>query len=159
MYRFRTIEGLLGKHKELENQEIYFASPDELNDPMEGYKDVFWKGDSIIWKNFIKNYTRSLENVFGLALLLNDKEKLNENNISILPPSPSGIAVFNKKTLIEQILEDVFKIEFIKNLPKVLSERKNVIRRSELQSYLELIHPFILDSISRIYIQNNIIIT
>ena len=60
MYRFRSVNKLL-THKELELQQIYFAPPEELNDPMEGFMDLFWRGDKIVWKNFIINYIKSLE--------------------------------------------------------------------------------------------------
>jgi hypothetical protein len=40
IYRFRRIKNLLGEHQELERQEIYFATPSQLNDPMEGYHTV-----------------------------------------------------------------------------------------------------------------------
>jgi hypothetical protein len=40
-YRFRSIDNLLGTRKELESQSIYFASLEQLNDPMEGYRDFF----------------------------------------------------------------------------------------------------------------------
>lgn len=53
IYRFRTADSLLDRFNELERQEIYFASPTELNDPMEGFKDIFWQGDDIVWKNFL----------------------------------------------------------------------------------------------------------
>lgn len=36
-YRFRKTQNIFD-FKELENQEIYFASNEELNDPMEGFK-------------------------------------------------------------------------------------------------------------------------
>ena len=50
LYRFRTTEKLLDKkYQELERQEIYFADPQELNDPIEGFKDIFWSGDEIVW--------------------------------------------------------------------------------------------------------------
>lgn len=55
-YRFRSLDNLLGKYKELENQEIYFASPSEQNDPMEGYHEIYFQGDAIVWTNFFKNY-------------------------------------------------------------------------------------------------------
>jgi len=35
-YRFRSIDSLFN-FRELETQTIYFAPPQELNDPMEGY--------------------------------------------------------------------------------------------------------------------------
>jgi hypothetical protein len=47
MYRFRTIENLLGKYKELDNQEIYFASPGELNEPIEGFKTSSGRGTKL----------------------------------------------------------------------------------------------------------------
>ncbi len=43
IYRFRTADSLLDRFNELERQEIYFASPTELNDPMEGFKIFFGK--------------------------------------------------------------------------------------------------------------------
>jgi len=46
LYRFRST--VLGKHQELENQDIYFSSLESLNDPMEGFMDLFWSGDEIV---------------------------------------------------------------------------------------------------------------
>ena len=41
-YRFRSMDKLLGEcFQELERQTIYFANTGELNDPMEGFRDVF----------------------------------------------------------------------------------------------------------------------
>lgn len=69
LHRFRSTHHLLGKYQELENQEIYFASPDELNDPMEGFRDVYWQGDKVVWKNLMKHYLLCLEHVCSLFLL------------------------------------------------------------------------------------------
>ena len=33
LYRFRSVDALIGERAELQNQEIYFASPAQLNDP------------------------------------------------------------------------------------------------------------------------------
>ncbi|PJI31318.1 hypothetical protein [Acinetobacter pseudolwoffii] len=68
-YRFRSLDNLLGKYKELENQEIYFASPSEQNDPMEGYHEIYFQGDAIVWTNFFKNYLILLDQVFREILL------------------------------------------------------------------------------------------
>lgn len=53
LFRLRKTESLIGAHQELENQEIFFASPDELNDPLEGFLNIFWQGDRIVWRNFL----------------------------------------------------------------------------------------------------------
>jgi hypothetical protein len=47
LFRFRSIHALVDGHHELENQEIYFTPPEQLNDPLEGFKDIFWQGDAI----------------------------------------------------------------------------------------------------------------
>ena len=60
-YRFRTIEKLLDpSFQELERQTVFFASPDELNDPTEGFQDFFWSGDHILWSNLLKHYVYCL---------------------------------------------------------------------------------------------------
>ncbi|MFK3941961.1 DUF2971 domain-containing protein [Pseudomonas monteilii] len=65
LYRFRTADRLLGTEAtkckdaipgELEKLEIYFAPPEQLNDPLEGYKEIYWSGDEIVWKNFFRHY-------------------------------------------------------------------------------------------------------
>ena len=71
-YRFRPTNALLGDRKELEKQEIYFARPDQLNDPMEGFKDVFWQGDRIVWTNLIKNYLLSLQIAIMMGTSMGD---------------------------------------------------------------------------------------
>lgn len=156
MYRFRKIESLIGTHNELENQEIYFALQEELNDPMEGYQNIFWKGDIIVWKNFIKNYIRSVEHLFGLIIVCADKESISDKDI-IVSPQPASHKTFSNKPFAQQAIDYAFEIEFIKKLPQALSERSNKIQRSELLSHLDFLHPLILQSVSEIYFRNGIL--
>ena len=51
LYRFRSITSLFENYQELENQSVYFASPEELNDPMERFRIYFWQGDEIVWRS------------------------------------------------------------------------------------------------------------
>ena len=60
IYRFRTVDALIGARQELARQEIYLALPEELNDPMEGRVNLVFAGDEIIWLNFLSHYVRSL---------------------------------------------------------------------------------------------------
>lgn len=39
---------MMAKEGKLEKQEIYFASPSELSDPMEGFSNIVFKGDKIV---------------------------------------------------------------------------------------------------------------
>jgi hypothetical protein len=157
MYRFRSIENLLGKYLELENQEIYFASPEELNDPMEGYKDIFWKGDEIVWKNLFINYIHCLEHIFNLTILLNENEKITNNDIPIFRKFSNGNTTKAKELIVNDILELFFNSQFINSFPKSLEQRNNPIRISEFLSILKLIHPFALDSISKVYYKKEFI--
>lgn len=157
MYRFRTINNLLGKNAELENQEIYFASPEELNDPMEGYRDIFWSGDVIVWRNFLKNYVRCLEHVYGQVIVLKTTKKLTGEDIPVLPYSHFPNNNFQSK-LLEQAYFEFFGIDAILNLPRSLAKRVNPIRRDELTSFLKIIHYFALDALSKVYLDNGLII-
>jgi hypothetical protein len=55
-YRFRRASAILDEFQELEKGTIYFAPPKDLNDPMEGYKDLFWRGDAVVWRSLLKHY-------------------------------------------------------------------------------------------------------
>ena len=60
IYLFRSRSSLLGYYSELDKQEIYFAPPNQLNDSLEGSKYLFWKGDGIVWKDFLRHYVLCL---------------------------------------------------------------------------------------------------
>lgn len=66
-YRFRSLKNLFNQYDELdkskikrsgelEEQTIFFPETHYLNDPMEGYRNLVWKGDEILWTNFIRNF-------------------------------------------------------------------------------------------------------
>src|ERR1700691_3854345 len=63
-YRFRDVNTLLGDRQELEKQSIFFASPKQLNDPQEGFRDIFWHGDHIIWNNLFRHYLICLTHAY-----------------------------------------------------------------------------------------------
>ena len=52
VYRYRTIKQVLNR-KELLDNYLYFSELENLNDPMEGFLNVFWEGDNILWYNLI----------------------------------------------------------------------------------------------------------
>jgi len=145
LYRFRSIDSLL-KFKELENQEIYFASPEELNDPMEGYKDIFWTGDEIIWKNFLKHYLLCLENVCALLIIGGEDYEIKNEHISIFR-TLDDLPTQQYKNLYREICLLFFKNSKMKNYPKGFASRKNPIRSDELNLHFKIIHFSALDSI------------
>ena len=60
LYRFRSVDSLVGKFKELYYQTIYLANPYELNDLSETTTAVQWRGDRIVRSKFIDYYWISL---------------------------------------------------------------------------------------------------
>lgn len=66
-YKFRNLESVFD-YKELENQEIYFALPEELNDPMDCQPKIVFEGDNILWLNLLRNL---LVNLTSDAMLIN----------------------------------------------------------------------------------------
>lgn len=75
-YKLRSTRALLDEFHELVNQELFFASPDELNDPHEGFINLFWQGDTIVWKNLFRYY------IFNLVLMVDSAHSKDALNLS-----------------------------------------------------------------------------
>ena len=156
IYRFRSIDALLDKYHELENQTIYFASPDELNDPMEGLRDIVWSGDKIVWEKFFKHYTLCLHLSFlKLKITLNSKE-FKGDDIPILNgwnhlSTPDALRLFN------DIWREFRSLPYIPEIIEALASSNRKIRHTELKYYLQMIHPFFLPEIKEIYIEHGLI--
>lgn len=147
MYRFRNINALLDGFHELENQEIYFATPGELNDPMEGYRDIIWSGDHIVWENMLNHYLRTVERIYFLLILLGESKPIVMDDLPEYPLSPTDL----HKRLFEDIRKLFFQNNFISSLPGTLSKRSNPLRRDELTTYIRLIHPYAINAVSQVY--------
>lgn len=138
IYRFRSIDALLGERAELAKQEIFFASRKQLNDPVEGYKDLFWKGDVIAWKNFLRHYVLCLMQSILQALENKDGYAVTPENlpIRILPEElhPEVASIFCA------ICAKMFADPELGELPNLLAARVSPIRRNELLSVLFPVH-------------------
>lgn len=126
LYRFRSIEYLLGdEYQELEKQTIYFASPEELNDPMEGLRDIVWCGDKIVWTNFLKHYIYSLVVCYFLYTITRESEDFDVDKIPIparwdQPPNPTIERLFND--IWHQFLE-------LPKIPEIIESLGNLDRK------------------------------
>jgi len=148
MYRFRKIENLLGKREELENQEIYFSDIASLNDPMEGFRECFWSGDLIVWKNLLRHYLLCLEHVCLLAYL---KDELF---------TPEDIPVFLEeeklpteqyKQMFREICDRFFEIEGVNDYLEFLTSSPRKISREEFYIHLKSIHLLAFNIVAEIY--------
>lgn len=154
-YRFRRIESLL-EYNELENQSVFFAAPENLNDPMEGFRDVYWKGDFVVWKNFFRHYLLCLERLCSLALISGEDHPISASDMPVF----FGEEDFPTDKYRKQF--DAISVRFFENkkltlLIKSISNRSSKIRRDELYFYFSLIHGLALEVIFKSYQDNGLV--
>lgn len=149
LYRFRPVDRLLGNSErtgELEGQYIYFASPEQLNDPLEGYRELYFSGDTIVWNSLFKYYIR--------CLALRSVQYLVGRNISDTPfPVISSLKHLSTE-LSEKInkTSDVFlnnknTIKFVEHLSK--SGKR--VTRHELLIHLRSIHIYAFHLVTKMF--------
>ena len=155
LYRFRSIDALLDKYHELEKEHIYIANPEELNDPMEGLRDIVWKGDKIVWTNFFRHYVYCSHQGLLQAILLGDSKELDPQDIPVLniwdqiTPEVQGS--------VDHIWDRFLHLPYIPEIIEALSNSSRKIRYTELGYYFQLIHPFLLPEILDAYIEHGLI--
>ncbi|SCB31632.1 DUF2971 domain-containing protein [Cupriavidus alkaliphilus] len=146
LYRFRSTHALLDGFRELENQEIYFCPPEGLNDPLEGFKHIFWRGDEIVWRNLLRHYLLNLMQATSLALIMGP-----EFNPEMCSPFVHQIDEDLPKAPIRECYTEACK-EFFKHpvperLIAALASRGREVRPNELHFYLRLLHPLATRSV------------
>lgn len=145
-YRFRSAAALLGGYQELERQEIYFTPPEDLNDALEGFTNVVWKGDRILWHNLLRHYVLCLiEATMGATVLGAEFEARSYRYLAWvtdedLPDAP-----------VRSVFRDAagaFLTEpATQHLIAGLVERDAVLSRDELIGFLRAVHPLALRAV------------
>lgn len=149
-YRFRRCSALLGEWKELDTQTIFFAEPNSLNDPMEGYRDILWKGDFVVWMNLFKNYLFCLERVFCLYRIGGDDFEIKDENIPVFS-GVDDISTLSYKKRFLKISDAFISHKVVIRMANELAKRKYPVRRDELifhLTYLQFIALNIIDEIN-----------
>ena len=140
-----------GKYRELEDQTIYFASPDELNDPMEGFQDMVWSGDKIVWTNLFKHYAISLhEFMLGLRKGVID---FDTDSIPIWHPE----ATPQVEKWREEIWNSFSAESRINTIIDAIVNSKRKIRYRELRYYLTCIFGILLEQTLKSHVAHGII--
>lgn len=154
MYRFRKIEHLLDKG-ELENQEIYFSDIASLNDPMEGFREIYWKGDSILWKNLIKHYLLCLENAIMLSNLSDEQKNFSQEDISVFL-SAEKLPTEKYRNVFHEICNIFFNYEGMSKYLEILACCSDGITRDELYVHFKIIHRIAIDSIIKTHVAHEL---
>lgn len=143
IYRFRTINSLLGEHQELEKQSIYFAKKEELNDPIEGYNEIYWNGDKIAWEGLFKHYIVGLYTSWQACIIGMPIEELPVIAVNII----RNQEFLEKENKVQEILKKCMKNEQLQKMINILECKEEKISKSELKQLLSLIHKLLLNII------------
>jgi len=143
LYRYRSAKAVLEQFEELDKQEIYFSSIDELNDPMEGYKDLFWSGDEIVWRALLKHYVFCLLDTTCHTLLMGPEFDAKYVG-SIALCAPESLPDAPIKNIYKRVSAKFLANPAVEAFLSVVVSRKDPIRRNELTHYLRALHPLIL---------------
>ena len=149
LYRFRSIERLLDQG-ELKNQEIYFARPDELNDPMEGFRDIFWRGDEIVWRNLFRHYLLCVERAFSFLAIAGEEHRIGWEHVPVFNYGDTSVTSQQKEKH-DEIVTAFLSADGVKACIAALSKRSLPLRRDELAFYLRILHLFAISCIRECY--------
>lgn len=141
LYRFRSTRLLLGdSYQELENQQIYFCPPDQLNDPMEGFKDIFWRGDHIAWRNLLRHYLLNLMQATTL-MAIQGQEFTPAACTTLVHQTEDDLPQAPIRDVYNAICQAFFAHPAPQNLITVLSSQERAVRRNELIFFLRMVQP------------------
>ncbi|DAA88428.1 TPA: hypothetical protein CPT87_05060 [Candidatus Gastranaerophilales bacterium HUM_5] len=151
LYKFRSTKYLI---EELTNNELYFADLNELNDPMETFKNIVWQGDEILWCNLFNHYLLCLDFIHAWHCFGND-EKLTLNDIPIFATVDNLPDELNKEMF--KFTQKIFFENFeIRKIAKLLSKKRAAVQKEELIYYLSEIHYLALVAIRYTYKKYNV---
>lgn len=145
LYRYRSTEKLLSEpFSELENQTIYFSSLEELNDPIENFMNIKWKGDEVAWKGLFKHYILCLEATIMFIRLDASIEEVK--TIPIYIGNKENISSSYMKKL-DGLASDFIKHQIVKSIIDNISTREITIEKYELAFFLNIVHYIAIDLI------------
>ena len=147
IFRFRSIDRVL-TDRELGDQYIYFARHSELNDPVEGIRNVFWCGDSIVWERFFVHYLRCLQMFFLLWLDVGERVQLGIDDIRVKRPLRGSYFTLEFEQVHRKLREMTFKNLDLSYLLTRLANRK--WHRQWLVFVLEVVHGYAFNHLSNL---------
>lgn len=156
VFRYRSIDALLGQRQELERQTVYFAAPEHLNDPMEGMRQIYWYGDRITWRNLLRHYVICLHNRFLEALLTEDSERLSPDTIAVFQ-SLDNFPTPEAKSVCKACVTAVEAGELHTALLDFLASAERKISFSELLQLLRTVHLDWLGAVQMVFAERKLV--
>ena len=147
-YRLRSADQLLSGYHELAKQEIYFAKPEELNDPMEGYSHIVWQGDAIVWTNLFRHYIHCLS-VNYAKVADDDESDFVPGPIAGLVPSSRDDDPLSR--VADEACKETFNRTRLRDLIDTLATSQYAVRREGITLYLRCIHLTALNEVANAF--------
>ncbi len=146
LYRFRPVDRLLGKNRdggELEGTYVYFAPQKDLNDPLEGYRDVFWSGDLIVWRNLFRHYLF----ILTVRQIQLSTGTLSEDNF------PIGASFHDQPPSLKELVNKALKIftdsPCVSKHIELLAFQARKVSREELLCHFNVLHGFAMACVQK----------
>ena len=134
LYHYRSIDNAI---KEIENRTFRYSDRLEVNDPLEGYIRVYWKGDRIAWEGLFRNYICSLWQCIAFYHMGIEYEEIEANAVIIdihhFDNVPMG-EIF--KVISTRFIEN----DYIQKIMKYLDEKQISCSAKSLRMLLRLLH-------------------
>ncbi|QJQ18758.1 DUF2971 domain-containing protein [Pseudomonas sp. SK] len=146
-YRFRSADRLLGRAAtensparsgELDELTVYFASPQELNDPLEGHRETFFQGDLVVWRNLLKHYALVL-----FSSTIDVYVNGGDGEITYINLRPESYGA-EPRGVLEGILDAVKRDEGLNDYFSAIVDASRKVSRYELIVHLMTIHNIVL---------------
>jgi len=155
VYRFRPMGAVLHGYQELAKQEIHLASPKDLNDPMEGYKDVFWQGDPILWRNLLRHYVLCLLRAYMECLLMTEDDFEQPTICGALTETDLPTDAY--RSLYRETVEMFFSEDRVRQWFEILSEWSEPVCKEQLLFHLSHVHQFAIQAVIAAFAKNGVL--
>lgn len=151
VYRFRPIFRLLGteeKPGELEGGYIFFPTPEQLNDPFEGYTKFHWAGDRIVWENLFKHFVCCIAHDVFLRTLGSQQEEL---------PQARTRLSSKLREIVDEACAAVLKNERIQEHIGALAHDQRKVTKDELTVQMIAVQTFVTDRVLSCFARHGIV--
>lgn len=118
---------------------------------MEGFRDIVWSGDKIVWTNLFRHYASYLNYHLLMFRILGKSVELNIDSNPILVSLAQPLTPL-EKNLFDDAWHKFLNVSNMQEVIKALANTKRKIRYKEIVVYLKTVHFTFLDQIQKSYI-------
>ena len=137
-FRYRSISSLK-QYNELQNLDIYFASPQELNDPLERDLNVVWKGDEIAFRGLFKHYLYVLSHLYYEAKFRNPAQKIDIEHLPVFV-TEGVLQAPEMAEMFRDIYNEFFDSKIINMFPSRMADSGKKFTADEIVCLFRAIH-------------------